>query len=115
MAYSTFYLPHPELCDCCGLPLSDDNSMVYVCSHSYHDACYNNKCKYCEEYYKRVIFENINSFLKQIEKGENKLMKEDLDDDENDVEEGADEVFKEIEKALDTSFGLAAKIYEIEH
>ncbi|RIB17433.1 hypothetical protein C2G38_2187280 [Gigaspora rosea] len=24
-AYSTSHPPHPELCDCCGLPLSDDN------------------------------------------------------------------------------------------
>ncbi|RIB17665.1 hypothetical protein C2G38_2186720 [Gigaspora rosea] len=115
MAYSTSHSLHPELCDCCGLPLSDDNSMVYVCGHSYHDACYNKKCKYCEEYYKREIFENVNSFLKQIEKGENKLMKEDLDDNENDVEEGADEVSEKIEEALDTSSRLVAEIYKIEN
>ncbi|RIB10137.1 hypothetical protein C2G38_2206959 [Gigaspora rosea] len=39
----------------------------------------------------------------------------DLDDDENDVEEGADKVSKEIEEALDTSSRLAAEIYKIEH
>ncbi|RIB24963.1 hypothetical protein C2G38_2241710 [Gigaspora rosea] len=114
-AYSTSHPPHPELCDCCGLPLSDDNSMVYVCGHGYHVACYNKKCKYCEEYYKRGIFENVNSFLKRIEKRENKLTKKDLDDDENDIEEGVDEVSEEIEKALDTSSKLAAEIYNIEH
>ncbi|RIB07132.1 hypothetical protein C2G38_2215363 [Gigaspora rosea] len=114
-AYSTSYPPHPKLCDCCGLPLSDDNSMVYVCGHGYHVACYNKKCKYREKYYKRGIFENVNSFLKRIEKGENKLNKEDLDDDENDIEEGVDEVSEEIKEALDTSFKLAAEIYNIEH
>ncbi|RIB27634.1 hypothetical protein C2G38_2240004 [Gigaspora rosea] len=62
-AYSTSHPPYPKLCDCCGLPLSDDNSM------------------------KKGIFENVNLFLKRIEKGENKLTKEDLDDDENDIEE----------------------------
>ncbi|RIB23585.1 hypothetical protein C2G38_2032616 [Gigaspora rosea] len=114
-AYSTSHPPHPELCDCCGLPLSDDNSIVYVCGHGCYVACYNKKCKYCEEYYKRGIFENVNLFLKRIEKGENKLTKEDLDDDENDIEEGVDEVLEEIEEALDTSSKLAAKIYNIEH
>ncbi|RIB21323.1 hypothetical protein C2G38_2176936 [Gigaspora rosea] len=93
----------------------DDNSMVYVCGHDYHDACYNKKCKYCEEYYKRGIFKNVNSFLKRIEKGENKLTKEDLDDDKKDVEEVADEVSEKIEEALDTSSRLAAEIYKIEH
>ncbi|RIB05396.1 hypothetical protein C2G38_2219736 [Gigaspora rosea] len=47
--------------------------------------------------------------------GENKLTKEDLDDDENDIEEGVDEVSEEIEKALDTSSKLAAEIYNIEY
>ncbi|RIB29698.1 hypothetical protein C2G38_2295642 [Gigaspora rosea] len=74
-AYSTSHPPYPELCDCCGLPLSDDNSM----------------------------------------KGENKLTKEDLDNDENDIEEGVDEVSEEIEEALDTSSKLAAEIYNLEH
>ncbi|RIB30813.1 hypothetical protein C2G38_2151566 [Gigaspora rosea] len=114
-AYSTSHPLHHELCDCCGLPLSNDNSMVYICSHGYHVACYNKKCKYCKEYYKRGIFENVNSFLKRIEKGENKLTKEDLDDDENDIEEGVDEVSEEVEEALDTSSKLAAEIYNIEH
>ncbi|RIB27901.1 hypothetical protein C2G38_2159422 [Gigaspora rosea] len=82
MAYSISHPPHPELCDCYSLPLSDDNSIVYICGHSYHDACYNKKY---------------------------------LDDDENDVEEGANEVSEEIEKALDTLSRLVAEIYEIEH
>ncbi|RIB16166.1 hypothetical protein C2G38_2190757 [Gigaspora rosea] len=46
---------------------------------------------------------------------ENKLIKEDLDDDENDVKEGMDKVSEEIEEALDTSSRLAAEIYKIEN
>ncbi|RIB27983.1 hypothetical protein C2G38_2159173 [Gigaspora rosea] len=105
----------PEIYQLATLKKNDDNSMVYVCGHGYYIACYNKKCKYCEEYYKREIFENANSFLKQIEKGENKLTRKDLDDEENDIEEGADEVSKEIEEAQDTSSKLAAEIYNIEH
>ncbi|RIB25938.1 hypothetical protein C2G38_2241095 [Gigaspora rosea] len=48
-------------------------------------------------------------------KGENKLTKEDLDNDENDIEESIDEVSEEIEEALDTLSKLAAEIYNIEH
>ncbi|RIB29011.1 hypothetical protein C2G38_2028058 [Gigaspora rosea] len=57
----------------------------------------------------------VSILVNDLERGENKLTKEDLDDDENDVEKGTDEVSEKIEEALDTSFRLAAEIYKIEH
>ncbi|RHZ81377.1 hypothetical protein Glove_120g227 [Diversispora epigaea] len=37
--------------------------------------------------YKKGIFENVNAFLKQVEKGADTLTQEDLDNEENDIEE----------------------------
>src|SRR6185437_8791386 len=90
MAYSTSRPPSPELCDSCKLPLKH-NDVVLICGHSYHTYCYSERCVYCEEFYKKGIFENVNSFLKRIEKRADTLTSEDLDDDENNIEENMEE------------------------
>ncbi|RIB04002.1 hypothetical protein C2G38_2121699, partial [Gigaspora rosea] len=73
---------HPELCDSCGRLLVNNNSTVFACGHGYHIDCYREKCTHCEEFYKKGIFKNVRKFLTRIEKGEDKLTKEDIDDDE---------------------------------
>ncbi|RIB15237.1 hypothetical protein C2G38_2192915 [Gigaspora rosea] len=84
MAYSTSRPPSPELCDNCKLPLNHNG-----------------------------IFENVNSFLKRIEKGADILISEDLDDDENNVVKDTEEQ-PEVEKAQDISSRLAIQIEQIE-
>ena len=76
---------------------TNEVGVTFICGHGYHPNCYNRKCIYCEEFYKRGVFENVDSFLKRIEKGADTLTQEDLgDDDINDVEEG-EEQSEEIE------------------
>ncbi|RIB01282.1 hypothetical protein C2G38_2231332, partial [Gigaspora rosea] len=89
-AYSTAHPPRPELCDSCRCSLVDENGMVFVCGHGYHNNCYNGKCKHCEKFYKKGIFKNVQKFLTRIEKGADTLTEEDLDDD-NDDEENVEE------------------------
>ncbi|RHZ53694.1 hypothetical protein Glove_438g1 [Diversispora epigaea] len=101
--YSTSYPPKQGLCDQCKLPFIN----------GYYTDCYNGKCTYCEEYYKRDIFENVNSFLKQIEKGANTLTQEDLDDERNDIEEEQEQT-EEIEMQ-DISNRLEVEINQIEN
>jgi hypothetical protein len=67
-------------------PLINENSVTFICGHGYHTSCYNGKCVYCEEFYKRGIFENVNAFLKRVEKGTDIFTHEDLDNEENDIE-----------------------------
>ena len=74
--------PCPGLCDSCRRSLVDNNGMVFVCGHSYHNDCYGGKCKHCVEYYKKGIFKNVQKFLTRIEKGADTLTKEDLDDND---------------------------------
>ncbi|RIB10179.1 hypothetical protein C2G38_2265415 [Gigaspora rosea] len=111
-AYSTSRPPSPELCDNCKLPLNH-NGVVLICGHGYHTCCYSERCVYCEEFYKKDIFENVNSFLKRIEKGADILISEDLDDDENNVEEDTEEQ-PEVKEAQDISSRLAIQIEQIE-
>lgn len=66
--------------------MDNKNGTIFICSHSYHISCYNNKCIYCEEFYKCKIFENIKIFLKQIEKGSDTLTQKDIDDETNNIE-----------------------------
>ena len=82
-AYSTAYPPQPGLCDSCKLPLIEDNGTVFICGHAYHLVCYNGRCIHCEEFYKKGIYKNVDSFLKRIEKGADNFTLEDLDDDGN--------------------------------
>jgi hypothetical protein len=62
------YLLKSGLCDNCRL-LLNNNGVVLVCGYSYHLIYYGRKCVYCENFYKKGIFKNINSFLKRVEKG----------------------------------------------
>ncbi|RIB26100.1 hypothetical protein C2G38_2030492 [Gigaspora rosea] len=112
-AYSTAHPPRPELCDSCGRLLVNNNSTVFACGHGYHIDCYRGKCTHCEEFYKKGIFKNVRKFLTRIEKGEDKLTKKDIDDDENDVE-SQDEKSEDV-KELDLSSKLIAEINQIEN
>ncbi|RHZ47356.1 hypothetical protein Glove_585g4 [Diversispora epigaea] len=112
--YSTSYPPQQGLCDRCKLPFANEDGVTFICGHSYYTGCYDKKCIYCEEFYKRGIFENVNSFLKRIEKGADTLTQEDLgDDDGNDIEEG-EEQSEEIE-IQDISNNLEIEINQIEN
>ncbi|CAG8573977.1 9397_t:CDS:1, partial [Scutellospora calospora] len=98
-AYSTSFLPKPYSCDYCKSLLGKDDEIVLICGHKYHILCYNRKnrkCVYCEKYYKREIFENVNSFLKQIEKGADILTPEDFEDNETAEESEEKENSEEI-------------------
>ncbi|CAG8655247.1 2014_t:CDS:2, partial [Scutellospora calospora] len=84
-AYSTVHPPCLGLCDSCGHLLVDNNSMVFVCDHSYHNNCY----------------------------GADTLTKKDLDNDDDDIESNEEES-EEIEK-VDISPRLIMKMNQIEH
>ena len=91
----------------------NDNSVVLVCGHSYHLICYGRRCIYCENFYKNGIFENVNAFLKRIEKGMDTLIQDDLDDETNEEEE---EETKETEsEQTDISASLAMAINDINY
>jgi len=111
-AYSSSYLPQPNMCDRCKHPFSEEDGMVLICGHGYHLTCYNRKCNYCEEFYKKGIFKNVNKFLERLE-GEDKLTPEDFDDDENTEKEEEEETSEEIEGISDISSILEAKIGQI--
>ena len=92
-AYSTAYPPQPGLCDSCKLPFIENDGIVLICGHAYHSVCYNRRCTHCEEFYKKGIYENVNSFLKRVEKGANTFTLEDLDDDnDNSGDEDDDDI-----------------------
>ncbi len=122
-AYSTAYPPQPGLCDSCKLPFIEDNGTVFICGHAYHSICYSGRCIHCEEFYKKGIFKNVDSFLKRIEKGANTFTLEDLDDDDdgdnndgggdddNDTE--GEEGDENSEKALEISSRLTTEINQI--
>ncbi|RIB10983.1 hypothetical protein C2G38_2204711 [Gigaspora rosea] len=110
-AYSTAHPPRPGLCDSCGRSLVDENGMVFVCGHGYHNNCYNEKCKHCEEFYKKGIFKNVQKFLTRIEKGADTLIEEDLDDDDDD-EENVEEESEEVEE-VDISPKLIEEMNQI--
>ncbi|RIB20690.1 hypothetical protein C2G38_2035039 [Gigaspora rosea] len=104
IAYSTAYPPHPKLCDRCDRPFINDNEIVLICGHRYHFACYNVKCTYCEEFYKK----------ERIEKGADTLIKKDLDDDDDDIE-SIEESLEEAEETLDVSSKLVVEIDQIKY
>ncbi len=105
-AYSTIHLPKPGLCDSCGLQLNDDG-IVLVCGHGYHPNCYNRRCTYCENFYKNGIFENVNSFLKRIEKGTDTLTQDDLDDEVGGEEEEESEETASEQADISTALAMA--------
>ncbi|CAB4487012.1 unnamed protein product [Rhizophagus irregularis] len=111
-AYSTSYLPKSGLCDNCGLPLNN-NGVVLACGHGYHPVCYGRRCVYCENFYKKGIFENVNSFLKRVEKGTDTLIQDDLDDEINEEEEEESE--ETADEEIDVSATLEAAINNINY
>ncbi|RHZ85143.1 hypothetical protein Glove_71g82 [Diversispora epigaea] len=111
--YSTSFLPQNGLCDCCKLPINETNGTTFICGHGYHLNCYNGKCKYCEEFYKKGIFENVDSFLKRIEKGSDVFTQEDLDNENNTEEE--EEQYDSVEEIQDISHKLEIEINNIKN
>ncbi len=93
--YSTNVSPLSDSCDHCHKKLDDGE--VLICGHGYHFECYQMMeygCRHCEEYYKREIYSNVNSFLDRLEKGPNILTSD--KQDETPVEE-ENEAVEEIE------------------
>ena len=116
--YSTAYPPQPGLCDHCKLPF--DNGTVFICGHAYHLACYSGKCIHCEEFYKKGVFTNVDSFLKRIEKSVDTFTLEDLVDNddveaeaETEEEERNEEGSEEINETLDILSRLTTEINQI--
>ncbi|UZO25449.1 uncharacterized protein OCT59_017714 [Rhizophagus irregularis] len=94
-SYSANIPPSPDACDHCRKKLDDGE--VLICGHGYHFECYQMMeygCRHCEEYYKRGIYSNVNSFLERLERGPNVLTSEEKDE-EVPVEEN--ETVEEIE------------------
>lgn len=91
--YHTSFPPDPKLCDRCKRPFENDEGIVLICGHRYHLNCYNileERCKYCEDYYERGIFANVDSFVERLEKGPNILSSEDVEEGGEEVEEAED-------------------------
>nr|CAG8476028.1 14334_t:CDS:2 [Entrophospora candida] len=62
--YHTSCIPSLNICDHCKEAFSNniDDVIVLVCEHDHHLTCYNTServCRYCENYYKKGIDENI--------------------------------------------------------
>ena len=67
--YSANIVPLPDSYDHCHKKL--DEGEVLICGHGYHFECYQiieYGCQHYEEYYKRRIYSNVNSFLDRLEK-----------------------------------------------
>ncbi|RHZ86852.1 hypothetical protein Glove_43g41 [Diversispora epigaea] len=92
--------------------LSNKTIFLLQYFHNLYDLynLYNNLGK---KFYKRGIFENVDSFLKQIEKGADTLTQEDLDEEENDIEKRKDQS-EEIE-IQNISNRLEIEINQIEN
>jgi hypothetical protein len=94
--------------------LNNDDVVPLACGHGYHSTCYSRRCIYCENFYKNGVFENVNSFLKRIEKGKDILTQDDLDD-ENNEEEEEESSGELVNEQSDISAALAAAIDNINH
>ncbi|RIB01868.1 hypothetical protein C2G38_2229423 [Gigaspora rosea] len=75
---------------------NESDAIILICGHGYHLDCYkkmDNKCKYCIQYYKRGVFDNVKSFVERLEndKKEN-TNDDDNNNDENDEDDENDEV-----------------------
>ncbi|GES81508.1 hypothetical protein GLOIN_2v1872628 [Rhizophagus clarus] len=91
--YSTNMPPLPDSCDHCRKKLDDGE--VLICGHGYHFECYQMMeygCRHCEEYYKRGIYSNVNSFLDRLEKGPNVLTSDEQDEIPTEENESVEEV-----------------------
>ena len=81
--YHTSFPPNPESCDRCIKPFENDEGIILICGHGYHETCYNElykRCKHCEDFYKKGVFNNVDSFIKRLEKGEDILTDDDLEE-----------------------------------
>ena len=104
--YSAGVIPLPNACDHCHKKLDDGE--VLVCGHGYHFECYQTMeygCRHCEEYYKRGIYSNVNSFLKRLEKGPNVLTTEERENSEEVPDEN--ETVEEVETSRNQEVHLA--------
>ncbi|UZO27320.1 uncharacterized protein OCT59_019521 [Rhizophagus irregularis] len=91
--YSTNMPPLPDSCDHCRKKLDDGE--VLICGHGYNFECYQMMeygCRHCEEYYKRGIYSNVNSFLDRLEKGPNVLTSDEQDETPTEENETVEEV-----------------------
>jgi len=86
--YHTAHPPKQNHCDKCNktfLPI-DQEIIVLICGHSYHESCYSNlhfNCSHCTEYYKKkylimlivlILFKDKNITIKNEIDKENKKM-----------------------------------------
>jgi hypothetical protein len=102
--YHTSSPPMPSSCDKCKQDLGCLNVSVLICGHGYHHECYQsleNRCKHCEEYYKKGVFENVNSFLKRLNQGGDILTSEDIEEESYEEESQEDIVMPETNIDID--------------
>jgi hypothetical protein len=62
--------------------LSEYDGEVLICGHSYHYECFEileKSCEHCIEFYKKGIIDNVKSFVKRLEKDEDILMEDELE------------------------------------
>jgi len=103
--YSTSIPPSPDACDHCHKKLDDGE--VLICGHGYHFECYQVMeygCRHCEEYYKRGIYSNVNSFLDRLEKGPNVLTSEEEEEVPLEENETVEEVKISRNQEVHTEF-----------
>jgi len=58
-------------------------------------------CKYCEEYYKKGIFKNVDSFLERLNEGEDILTSEDVEEGSCEEDREEDVSIPEINLDMD--------------
>jgi hypothetical protein len=109
--YSTESIPENDVCDYCQKPLNVFEGKALTCGHGYHWKCHvaqKHGCDYCEQFYKKGIFENVSSFLKRLDKGIDELTPEEINDfnsndpDEENNENEADLNVSDQENLLST-------------
>ena len=102
--YRTSFPPMSGMCDKCKQELGNLNVNVLICGHGYHYECYQswrNVCKYCEEYYKKGIFKNVDSFLERLNEGEDILTSEDVEEENCEEDREEDVAIPEINLDMD--------------
>lgn len=102
--YHTSSPPMPSSCDKCKQDLGCLNVSVLICGHGYHHECYQsleNRCKHCEEYYKKGVFQNVNSFLERLNQGGDILTSEDIEEESYEEESQEDMVVPETNIDID--------------
>jgi len=102
--YHTSFPPMSGMCDKCKQELGNLNVSVLICGHGYHYECYQSwrdVCKYCEEYYKKGIFKNVDSFLERLNEGEDILTSEDVEEESCEEDREEDVAIPEINLDMD--------------